>query len=243
MKTSRIFASLCALLLISFFSLQSVSAQRDTTAVKGIQFVRKALTSDQQKGWHLNGVAVSGNLLGVFLANFTSYGEYEAALRLDFSERFFPIVEAGWGVCNKDNEETQLHYEAYAPYARIGLDYNFNKDRMSGNRIFGGFRVGFSSFKYDVSAQGVADPVWKTAMPFDYKGVSSNMLWMELVFGLEAKIWKGFRLGWSARYRRRLHQKENEPGAAWYVPGFGHNDTHTFGGTFNLVFDIGKTSK
>ena len=46
------------------------------------------------------------------------------------------------------------------------------------------------------------------------------------------------RLGWSLRYRVRLSDKPSAVGSAWYVPGYGKNDTHAMGATFQLIFDI-----
>jgi hypothetical protein len=99
-------------------------------------------------------------------------------------------------------------------------------------------RFGFTSCKFDLQGDDQTDPVWGTVVPLDYKDKSTTVSWLELVFGLEAKIYKTFHIGWSARYKMRLSQKTPDIGAAWYVPGFGKNDTHNFGATFNLIFDI-----
>ena len=58
------------------------------------------------------------------------------------------------------------------------------------------------------------------------------------VIGLETKIWRGFSLGWTARYKKRLNHKTTETGKAWYVPGYGENDNHLFTGTFNAVLSF-----
>ena len=60
----------------------------------------------------------------------------------------------------------------------------------------------------------------------------------EALFGLEARLWGMVRLGWSLRYRVRLSDKPSAVGSAWYVPGYGKNDTHAMGATFQLIFDI-----
>ena len=40
------------------------------------------------------------------------------------------------------------------------------------------------------------------------------------------------------RYRMRFYNKTSVVGSPWYVPGYGKNDTHSMGATFNLILDI-----
>ena len=104
--------------------------------------------------------------------------------------------------------------------------------------IFGGLRYAFTSFKYDVDGPAIVDPIYGTETPFSYHDVSANAQWMEVVFGLEAKIWKFVHLGWSFRYKFQTHEKKTSIGRVWYIPGYGKSDGTCLGGTFNLIFDI-----
>lgn len=184
------------------------------------------------------GVAVSADLAGAAMAAFTPYGQYEAAARANFRGRYFPIVEVGMGVSNHTNETTNNHYKVHAPYYRIGLDYNVMKNRRSGNRIFVGLRYAFTTYKYDVDAPDIHDPVYDTVYPFHFSGLKGTNHWAEAVFGLEARVWGILHLGWSVRYKLRIYNKKSIVGYPWYVPGFGKNDSHALGGTFNVIFDI-----
>ena len=74
-------------------------------------------------------------------------------------------------------------------------------------------------------------------------GAWDSSKWVEVVIGMETKLWSIVRLGWNLRFRNRLKQKVSEYGEPFYVPGFGKNGGSTFGGTVNLTFDIGKTAK
>lgn len=168
----------------------------------------------------------------------TPYGQYEVFGRASIKDRFFPIVEFGIGTSNHTNEESNLHYKVNAPYFRVGCDYNFLKDRRSGNRIFAGLRYGLSYFKYDLDGPDLTDPVYGTTQPFSYTGLKGSMHWGEAVAGVETRIWRIFHLGWTVRYRLRFHEKQSEVGHAWYVPGYGKSDGHALGGTFNVVIDI-----
>ena len=179
------------------------------------------------------------NVAGVVLWQFSDYGEVEGGVRLNLKGKYFPVIEAGLGLCDKTHDETDIHFKTSAPFARIGIDYNFMKDKMSNNRIYGGLRFGYTSFKYDMDAPPLNDPYWDgSRLDFNFKDVKSNASWCEFVFGLETRIWQRFSLGWSARYKRRLSHKVSDVGKAWYIPGYGENDGHLFTGTFNVVFNF-----
>lgn len=210
---------------------------RDTSRVRTVvvRLADRLLPGDEPL---FGGVAVGVDVLGSGLAAFTAYGEYGAFVRLNLKQKVFPVFEAGLGVCDRTDDATDIHLKASAPYFRLGVDYNFLKANKSRSRVFGGLRAAFTTFSYDIASPDMSDPVWHDKVGFNYTDVKSNMLWAELVFGLETKLWRNIHLGWSVRYRRRLHQKVSEPGQAWYVPGFGKNDSSNFGGTFNLVFEL-----
>ena len=239
-------------MLLFFYSvpLQAQVAKKRQTAqkesntqqqqkIRGIQYVPP--TQEEQKKEHtklFQGMAVSLDLAGTVMYAITSYGQLEGQLRINLREKYFPVGEIGIGHSDHTNKDTNLHYKTNSPYIRIGCDINFNKDKASRNRIYGGLRYAYSSFKFDLSGDDIIDPVWGTTVPFNYKGLSSNVSWLEFVFGLEANIYKNFHLGWSARYKKRLSQTTSSIGQAWYVPGFGKNNSHNLGATFNIIFDI-----
>lgn len=206
--------------------------------MRGIQYVPTALDSLQMPLPLFAGVSVSGDVVGLVMAAVSSYGQFEGAVRVNLRGRFFPTFEAGWGLCDHTDESTDLHFKTGAPFFRIGCDYNFARDLRSGNRIFGGLRYAFSSFDYDLDGPAITDPVWGGTTPFQFEGLHATVHWAEIVFGLEAQIWKYFHMGWTARYRLRLSNSHDAVGAPWYVPGFGKNDGHVIMGTFNLIFDI-----
>ena len=214
---------------------------QDKPKVQGIQYAsREDAIKAQIKAANplFAGIAVSVDLVGPAMQLLDDYGQYEGALRINLKNRFFPTLEVGYGICDYTSNETNIHYKTNAPYFRIGADYNFIKNKASGNRIYGGLRLAYTSFKYDVDGPSQDDPVWGGSAPFQFTGLDSNFTWLEIVFGLEAKIYKSFHAGWSLRYRNRLNQKESDIGNSWYVPGFGKNDSKCWSGTFNLIFDI-----
>lgn len=184
------------------------------------------------------GFAVSFDLVGAGMLALSDYGQYEAALRVNLHDEWFPIVEAGVGKATHDDEVTQFYYSTSAPYFKVGIDKNMLKDKHGPNRLYVGLRYGFTSYKIDLSRPDFPDPVWLWNTGFGVKNASCKYHWAEVVIGVDAKIFGPLHLGWSVRYKQRLaHSEEGEFGNPWYVPGFGTYNTN-LGATFNVIIDI-----
>ena len=85
------------------------------------------------------GFAVSADLVGLAQMQLGDYGPYEAALRLNLHDQYFPIVELGLGRANhQDDEVTHISYKTSAPYFRVGADVNIAKNKHAKNRIYAG---------------------------------------------------------------------------------------------------------
>lgn len=184
------------------------------------------------------GVAVSADLAGIAQIAFSDYGQYEAALRINLKDKYFPIIELGYGQANSENIISKLSYKTKAPYGRIGMDFNLMKNKHDIYRIYGGFRYAYTSFKFDVEGNGITDPVWGDQVEYSAKGIKASYHWLEAVFGLDAKIWGPIRLGWSFRYKRRLIHNDGSIGSTWYVPGYGKQGGTRLGGTFNISIEL-----
>lgn len=188
----------------------------------------------------LNGIAVSADLVGFAMkAVGAKFANMEVGARLNLYDKYFPIAELGIGDCKREGAETGNFFSATAPYMRFGIDYNFNK-KHNGNRLFGILRYGFSSFKYDIGNNLFTDPVYGTTIPLQLNGQKATAQWLEFGLGLETKLWSFVRLGWSMRYKFMINIKCPYEGSPYFVPGFGKNDDNGWGGTVNLVFDVGQ---
>lgn len=184
------------------------------------------------------GVAVSADLTGIAQLALSDYGQYEAALRVNLRDKYFPVIELGMGKADANDVATNLTYKSTAPYGRIGMDFNVMKNKHDVNRVYVGGRYAFSSFDFDVSSPGITDPVWGDVVEYAHEGNKATWHWMEFVAGIDAKIWKMVRLGWSVRYKRRLSNKDPEIGKPWYVPGYGKEGGSRIGASFNLIFEL-----
>ncbi len=184
------------------------------------------------------GVAVSADLVGLVQLAVSDYGQYEAALRINLKDKYFPVVELGYGKADANDITTSMTFKTKAPYGRVGLDFNLLRNKHDIYRAYAGFRYGCTFYKFDVEGEGIKDPVWGDDVPFSVTGVKANYHWIEGVFGVDAKIAGPLRLGWSVRYRSRIAHDDGTLGNTWYVPGYGKKGGTRLGGTFNIIFEI-----
>ena len=198
---------------------------------------REAMEKGEQIKW-FNGISVGVDLVGPIMRTASSYGNIEGRCRINLRETYFPVLEVGVGDCNHTDESTNMNFSTSAPYFRIGCDVNFAKNKLSGNRIYGGARYGFTSFDYDISAPDIVDPNWGTIIPYQLKGINGNKHWGELLFGIESRVCRFLQIGWAVRYKFSISDKHGESSKPWYVPGYGRNKNGAFGANFNLIFEL-----
>ena len=185
------------------------------------------------------GFSVSFDLVGPAMLMMSDHGEYEGALRINLHDQWFPVFELGYGRANHEKDEvTEITYKTSAPYFRIGMDWNIIRKKHGPNRIYAGLRYAYTSYKADIIRENLPDPVWQTQTGFGIKDLGCYMHWMEIVFGIDAKIIGPLHLGWSARYKRPLKHDEGGIGNPWYVPGFGTGADDHLAANFNVIIDI-----
>lgn len=185
------------------------------------------------------GLQVMADVVGPIQLAVSDYGQYEAALRINFKDKYFPVFELGYGTANhEDDPVTHVAYKTSALYGKVGMDFNIMKNKHDIYRVYIGARYAFTTFKYDVASPVLTDPVWKDPAAIQLNDVSASYHWAELLFAVDAKIWGPLHLGWSVRYRRRLAHNDGESGNVWYVPGFGKTGNSRLGGTFNIIINL-----
>lgn len=218
-------------LLLIAVTTATAQSRKDATA-------DKKLTAQKDTVAFFRGVAVSADVVGLAQLAFSDYGQYEAALRINLKDRYFPVFELGYGTADSDNPTTNLKYKTSAPYWRVGMDFNIAKNKHDAYRVYAGARYAMTYYKFDVVGSGLKDPVWGDDVDYNVKGMKAYYHWMEAVFGVDAKIAGPLRLGWSVRYRRRITHDDGNIGKTWYVPGYGKQGGSRLGGTFNIIFEI-----
>ena len=164
----------------------------------------------------------------------------EISIHANLKNRFFPVVEIGYGKTDTTGEETNIHYQTSAPFFRVGMDYNvfYKKPHLPGYFTVG-LRYGFSSFTYDMQSPDLVDPNWgHTSIPVTYNDVKSNAGWLELVLGMKTQVYKDFYMGFTVRYRARQSMKKHENTEPYYIPGYGRGKTSNFGITHSLSYRL-----
>ena len=200
---------------------------------------KKLFVMEEDSVAFFQGFSVSFDLVGLGMMMMSDHGEYEGALRVNLHDQWFPIFELGLGRANHENDDvTGITYKTSAPYFRLGMDWNLLKKKHQKNRMFAGFRYAYTNYKCDVIRENLPDPVWKTEAGFGVRDMKCYMHWLEIVFGIDAKIFGPLHLGWNVRYKRKLFHDEGELGNSWYVPGFGINDRDQIAANFNVIIDI-----
>lgn len=231
MKKESISTYIIALLMASSLMLPtSLHAQE-----------KKIQTEEEQPQPLFQGIYVGADVFGFMnQALGSDIMSTEASIEVHLKNRFFPVVEIGYGSIETTNDETDIYYKTSAPYFRVGLDYNvfYKKPHLPGFFTVG-LRYGYSSFNYDIESPALVDPNWgHTTIPFSYKGVESNASWAELVLGMKANVFNNFYMGFSIRYRSRLSVKKHENSEPYYIPGYGKGKPSNFGITYNLVYKL-----
>ncbi len=184
------------------------------------------------------GFQVKADMVGLVQSLVSDYGQYEAGLRINFKDKYFPVLELGLGKADHDNFITQISYKTSAPYGKIGADFNIMKNKHDIYRVYVGFRYAYTSFKVDIDHPDITDPVFGGTSPFSGHGITANCHWAELLASIDAKIFGPLHLGWSARYKRRLKHDSGEMGNVWYVPGFGKQGDTRLTGTFDVILEF-----
>lgn len=184
------------------------------------------------------GFEIKADLVGPIQHAVSSYGQYEVGVRFNLKDKYFPVVELGYGSADENNVTTLTHYKTSAPYGKIGIDFNMMKNKHDIYRLYGGVRYAYTNFKFDIDHPDVIDPVWGDKGPFTLHDVKAYYHWMEAVFGVDAKIVGPVHLGWTVRYMRRLFYDDGDFGNSWYVPGYGKQGGSHIWGTFEVLFEF-----
>src|SRR5574344_557684 len=219
------------LLFLALFLLGTLTTTAQQKKMKYVAIVDDSVPT-------FRGVAVQMDLIGPLELATSDYGQVEGALRFNLKDKYFPVMEIGYGKADASDVTTGNNYKTSAPYGKIGCDFNVLKNKHDIHRMYVGFRYAYTSFKYDVYNPDMKDPVWRGHANYEAIDVKANYNWLEGVVMLDAKIWKNIRMGWSVRYRRRLIHKNGSVGNPWYVPGYGRCGNSRLGGTFNITIEF-----
>lgn len=198
---------------------------------------------DAEKTEIYQGTYASLDLLNPAMSLFgTKYIQGEAAVDVNLKNMFFPIAEIGYGNVKYTNNQG-LTYKSGAPYFRVGLNYNVMAKKGTESHFYVGLRYGLSAFSYDITSQGLTDPVWPGEIEFDRSGRNAFAQWIELVAGVRVQLVRNFMMGWSVRLRREVSKSVFEDHEPWYIPGYGYSGTTSIGATYSLIYKFNVKSR
>lgn len=233
MKKEIISTSIIALLTLSSFLAIPGTAQAQST--------KKMVEEKEEKQPFFQGAYAAVEVFGLInKALGSDITSTELSMEANLWNKYFPMVEIGYGSMDATHDQTDIYYKTSAPFFRIGAGYNvFHKKPYLPGQLLIGLRYGFTSFTYDLTAPTLVDPNWgHTQVPMVYEGMKSNCSWLELTVGLKAQVYKSFYMGLNVRYRSRISMKRHENSEPLYIPGFGMNGSNNFGLTYSLIYKL-----
>ena len=144
----------------------------------GLAFGGRASTCAQSKLFAIQkdsvaffqGLQVSVDIAGPIIRAVSDYGEYEAALKANLHNQYFPTIEIGIGSAEHDDIVTGNYYKTSAPFFRIGCDLNLAKQKHTPNFVYAGLRYAFTSYKVDMWRTPTPDPIWGNDATFAVEG-------------------------------------------------------------------------
>ena len=187
----------------------------------------------------LNGITVGVNILDPVLRAFgQKYGGADASVSVNLHNRYFPTFEFGMGTASDTPSHSNYTYKTpLAPYFRIGADYNFIYNSNPDYKFFAGVRYGFSPFKFTISDVTVNDDYWGSSTTFTAPQASVTAGWIEVNIGLRIRIVSQLSLGWQLKFHSMLHQSHPSVGDAWYIPGYGTQNS-SLAASFSIYYTL-----
>lgn len=134
----------------------------------------------------------------------------------------------------------RYNYSITGTYFRVGVDVNLIHKDPDGNVVSFGIRYGRSRFNDDLK-YSFEDPVYGNFSDLQASNTGASAGWMELNFGMRARVWKVLWMGYQARFKFGLNTKSTDL-HPYEVPGYGPTETVTDKNTywgFNYYIQIG----
>lgn len=190
--------------------------------------------------WPLfNGVTIGVNFFdAAMLIASQSYASFDISAAVSLHNWFFPTVECGIGYSKNHEEGSEMVYRTSpSPYFKIGIDYNFlyksTPDYMAGL----GIRFGWSHPSYEITDATASSSYWDQTSTFSIPDQSVNAWFGEALAAVKVKIWQNLSMGWSIRYRFKMHIPDASHSTPWFIPGYGGSSP--LRATFSLMYTFG----
>ena len=171
----------------------------------------------------LNDISFGINFIEpLFMALGQTYASTDVSATLNMWNRLQPTVEIGLGWAKTTPDGMNFTYRGkISPYFKIGANYNFLFKSNPDYQALVGLRLGYSTFRYDITDISYANSYWDEFIFTHIKGERSHALWGEAAAGIKVKIWNNLSLGWLLRYHGIFNYGKNKNSRPWFIPGYG----------------------
>ena len=151
-----------------------------------------------------------------------SYASTDVNVTLNMWNRLQPTAELGLGWAHSSPDGMNFTYKCKpSPYFKVGANYNFLFKNSPDYQALVGFRLGYSTFGYDVTDARYVNSYWQEDIGYSITGERSHALWGEAGVGLKVKLWDRLSMGWMIRYHGILDYGKNKNSKPWFIPGYG----------------------
>ncbi|MEZ5016264.1 MAG: DUF6048 family protein [Flavipsychrobacter sp.] len=162
------------------------------------------------------------------------YTNYEMEVDYYWKKEGYLSLEGGYGTATVDY--TDLKYNSTNTFVKVG----YNKSMLSRimpkdwDMAFIGVRYAVGFINRGDANYLIVDSTWGNT-PGVVAGKTLTAHWAEVVGGVKVEVYKGFFLGWTARGKFLLNQKQFKELPPSYMAGYGKGDKNTIF-DFNFYF-------
>ena len=206
----------------------SMMAQEESIAVEDSETVETAINDTLPKtnkyGLRV-GVDISKIIRTAVEDGYTSFevnGDYRITKDI--------YVAAELGTSNRIWDQDGLKTTTNGSYIKVGADLNaYNNWLDMNNAIFGGLRVGFSTFSQELNSYTIyttdpAFPVTPREVSIESTGLTAT--WAELIVGVKTEVLNNLFLSINLQLKRKITEDTPEGFDNLIIPGF--NRTYDF---------------
>ncbi|UII28609.1 DUF6048 family protein [Fulvivirga maritima] len=183
------------------------------------------------------GVRIGTDVISI-VKTFTKdeYTEFNITADIDFHKYLFN-VELGRMEQSMSTDNDSAAYEVKGSYLKLGPDINFLVKDPDRSALFVGLRYALSSFSDNLSYINNDPTYGVTNGNLENSNITAH--WFELTTGLKVQIAKPLWMGYTARFKVRLSNFEEEELMPHTIPGYGlAEDNVTWGFNYWIMFRI-----
>lgn len=141
---------------------------------------------------------------------------------------------------NKTVDDDRLNFTTKGSYFKAGVNYNLYENWLDmENLVYLGARYGVSTFSQTLNSYEVYNrhdyfnETATIASGDKFSGLSAQ--WLEVVAGVNAKVFQNFYVGFSFRFNKLMSNKKPSNFDNLYIPGFNRTYNGDFGVGFNYT--------